>query len=694
MAAEAHPAGQLDGALQDRRSLPSNSQRAIETDAPGDSVGGPGGAANALPALPFGIAGGARFDAPLPSVPDARHGSQQTPERGVPGAGGPGVGGLAGNVAGASVPGAGGPGAGGPGAGGLAGNTVGAGAAGLAAASGSQPKQPTPSSSAGGGVEVSSSLRFDASLRSVPNARHDSQQPPESGVPEAGVPGAGMVAGAAGAVAGGAGAVVPGASGLAGNTVGAGAAGLAAASGYQTTQPTPPSSAGGGVEVSSSLQFGASLPSVPNARHDSQQTPESGALASAVPAGVYAAAGVSGLARIEGDVGVPGIRSATHFDASLPARRFLPSNGHQAVEMGVPGAAAPGIGVAVDAPPALSGALQFDASLRSVPNARHDSQQTPESGVPGPGGLPGNVAGAGAAGLAGNTGLAAAGNPQPAQPIPPSSAGVGVGTSAGVGVGTASVLSPALQFDGSLHDRRFFASNQQGSVESGSLQAVQVTQASQIPPSLQPVPPQLNTIPTQPAIPTPPATPTPLASAAQPALAPQLAAPLFSLASAGHGEHVMTLRVAPDDLGPLTVRAHIDAAGVRIELFAPGDAGRDAVRHVLPELRRSLEDSGASLSLSSQNSPPDAGRDPGQGSGRDPGQGTGHGSGPGSGTRDPDTRTQGPGEQGPGEQGTRTQGPNEQGPGEAGHEGADAQPQLPPGVVRRPGSPNRLDILA
>ncbi len=572
MAAEAQPAGQLDGALQDRRSLPSNSQQAIETDAAGDSVGGPGGAADALPALPFGIAGDARFDAPLRSVPGARHDSQQTPERGVPGA----------SVA-----------------------------------------------SAGGGFEVSSSVRFDASLRSVPNARHDSQQ-----------------------------------------------------------------------------------------------APESDALVSAVPAGVYVAAGVPGLARVEGDVGVSGIPSATHLDASLPVRRFLPSNGQQAVEMGVPGAMVPSFGVAVDAPPALSGALQFDASLRSVPNARHDSQQTPESGVPGLGGLAGNAAGAGAAGLAGNTGLAgnpagagaaglagngglagnaagagaaglagsaglaAASGPQATQPIPPSSAGVGVGTSAGVGVGAASVLSPALQFDGSLHDRRFFASNQQVSVESGPLQAPQVTQASQIPPSLQPVPPQLNTIPTQPA------TPTPLASAPQPALAPQLAAPLFSLASAGHGEHVMTLRVAPDDLGPLTVRAHIDAAGVRIELFAPGDAGRDAVRHVLPELRRSLEDSGASLSLSSQNSPPDAGRDPGQGSGRDPGQGTGQGSGPGSGTRDPDTRTQGPGEQGHGEQGTIERGPNEQGPGEAGHEGADAQPQLPPGVVRRPGSPNRLDILA
>ena len=73
----------------------------------------------------------------------------------------------------------------------------------------------------------------------------------------------------------------------------------------------------------------------------------------------------------------------------------------------------------------------------------------------------------------------------------------------------------------------------------------------------------------------------------------------------------MTLRVSPEDLGPLTVRAHIDSSGVRIELFASGDAGREAVRHVLPELRRGLEDSGASLSLSSQNSPQDARPDAG-----------------------------------------------------------------------------------
>jgi hypothetical protein len=89
-------------------------------------------------------------------------------------------------------------------------------------------------------------------------------------------------------------------------------------------------------------------------------------------------------------------------------------------------------------------------------------------------------------------------------------------------------------------------------------------------------------------------------------LTPQLAGPLFSLASAEPGRHVMTLKVSPEELGPLTVRAHIDGAGVRIELFAPADAGRDALRTILPELRRSLAESGlgTSLDLSDQGAPP------------------------------------------------------------------------------------------
>ncbi|MCB5273762.1 hypothetical protein BJG92_01286 [Arthrobacter sp. SO5] len=145
---------------------------------------------------------------------------------------------------------------------------------------------------------------------------------------------------------------------------------------------------------------------------------------------------------------------------------------------------------------------------------------------------------------------------------------------------------------------------------------------------------------------TPPTSqPTPAAapSAAQPAaqapsqpgatLQPQLAKPLFTLAGAPHGQHVMTLKVSPEDLGPMTVRAHIDAAGVRIELFAPGDAGREAIRGILPDLRKELAGAGfgASLDVSDHSGPGTTARDgTGQdaagrnGSGRD-GSGSGQG---------------------------------------------------------------------
>ncbi|MDQ0097095.1 flagellar hook-length control protein FliK [Arthrobacter bambusae] len=101
------------------------------------------------------------------------------------------------------------------------------------------------------------------------------------------------------------------------------------------------------------------------------------------------------------------------------------------------------------------------------------------------------------------------------------------------------------------------------------------------------------------------ATPTPQADPAK--LLRQVSGPLFSLAAAAPGAHVMTLKLSPEDLGPLTVRAHIDGAGVRIELFAPGEASREAVRSVLPELRRELGESGfgASLDLSDHNPPAD-----------------------------------------------------------------------------------------
>ncbi|SFU12761.1 flagellar hook-length control protein FliK [Arthrobacter sp. ov118] len=147
------------------------------------------------------------------------------------------------------------------------------------------------------------------------------------------------------------------------------------------------------------------------------------------------------------------------------------------------------------------------------------------------------------------------------------------------------------------------------------------------------------------------AAPQPAAHAASP-LQPQLAKPLFTLVGAAHGQHVMTLKVSPEDLGPLTVRAHIDAAGVRIELFAPGDVGRVAVRGILPELRKELSDAGfrASLDLSDHSAPGGTGQHgagqngPGQdravaggqyASGRDSG---GNGSGPGSRNGPPEPR--------------------------------------------------------
>lgn len=132
--------------------------------------------------------------------------------------------------------------------------------------------------------------------------------------------------------------------------------------------------------------------------------------------------------------------------------------------------------------------------------------------------------------------------------------------------------------------------------------------------------------------------------AQQPALQPQLAKPLFTLAGAPHGQHIMTLKVTPEDLGPLTVRAHIDGAGVRIELFAPGDTGREALRGILPELRKELADSGfgATLDLSDHSGP--AGGGQGQdGAGREAAHaGSGAGSGAGAGGRN------GPGEPRPG----------------------------------------------
>jgi flagellar hook-length control protein FliK len=90
------------------------------------------------------------------------------------------------------------------------------------------------------------------------------------------------------------------------------------------------------------------------------------------------------------------------------------------------------------------------------------------------------------------------------------------------------------------------------------------------------------------------------------------------------GEHTMTVSVNPENLGPVTVQAHISPAGIRMELFAANADGRDVLRQILPDLKRDLAGAGlnASLDLSSGNQPdgrqPDGRQPDGGRGGREP----------------------------------------------------------------------------
>jgi len=84
---------------------------------------------------------------------------------------------------------------------------------------------------------------------------------------------------------------------------------------------------------------------------------------------------------------------------------------------------------------------------------------------------------------------------------------------------------------------------------------------------------------------------------APPPLVEQLARPLFTLATAPLGEHVMKIDVVPDALGPVTVRAHLGVDGIRIELMSASDSGREGLRAILADLRRDLAAGGMQSSL-------------------------------------------------------------------------------------------------
>ncbi len=105
----------------------------------------------------------------------------------------------------------------------------------------------------------------------------------------------------------------------------------------------------------------------------------------------------------------------------------------------------------------------------------------------------------------------------------------------------------------------------------------------------------------------PPAAPPAAAPApAQPGPVPLrgLATPLLAIRSAGPGEHVVSVSIAPAHLGPITVRAVVTASSTQIELITPSDAARDAVRAVLAEVRRELGDASGSwrIDVSTQSS--------------------------------------------------------------------------------------------
>lgn len=72
-------------------------------------------------------------------------------------------------------------------------------------------------------------------------------------------------------------------------------------------------------------------------------------------------------------------------------------------------------------------------------------------------------------------------------------------------------------------------------------------------------------------------------------VAAQVAPAVLSIAQRPAGAHQLTMTLNPDSLGPVTVRANIGQAGdVQVELIGATDAGRDALRSLVADLRRDL----------------------------------------------------------------------------------------------------------
>lgn len=145
----------------------------------------------------------------------------------------------------------------------------------------------------------------------------------------------------------------------------------------------------------------------------------------------------------------------------------------------------------------------------------------------------------------------------------------------------------------------------------------------------------------------------------------QLGGPVALLAAAGTGERSVTVRVSPDTYGPVTVRATIGADGsIRVELASATQAGREALRLGLADLRRDLAQVLGTQAQLSVHLPADLGR-PGAFA-----QGTGHwalpGGETGGGTGQNGTGQNGTGQQGTGQHGTGQNGAGQNGLGQNG----------------------------
>jgi flagellar hook-length control protein FliK len=96
--------------------------------------------------------------------------------------------------------------------------------------------------------------------------------------------------------------------------------------------------------------------------------------------------------------------------------------------------------------------------------------------------------------------------------------------------------------------------------------------------------------------------------AGHPPLSAQIGAELLTLREAADGGHIVTVAVSPDNLGPVTISAVVGKDGMSVELFSPSAEGRDALKQLLPDLRRDLTStggSGSSLDLGARDAPQD-----------------------------------------------------------------------------------------